>query len=356
MTATTFTRLKAITTANTPAWWKGIALVAVIAGTALAAANTPLANQIGLGALTLAIITGIIAGNTFFPRIAHHTAEGVDFSKSNLLRWGIMLYGFRITFQQVAGVGWQGVLADMLMLTLTFGLALFIGIRLLKLDRQTVILIGAGSSICGAAAILATEPVIRAQAHKVSVAVATVVVFGTLAMFLYPMAYPYLEMTAHQYGLFVGSTVHEVAQVVGAGQAVNDVAGNTAVIEKMLRVMMLAPFLLMLSLVGPVDQQTQTHGKKAERQGGITVPWFAVIFLAISGINSLHVIPTTVVDVLVGLDTVLLTMAMAALGLRTHIGAIKQAGAKPLILAALLFVFLTVGGYFVNRGLILLFA
>jgi len=173
-------------------------------------------------------------------------------------------------------------------------------------------------------------------------------------MFLYPMVYPYLEMTAHQYGLFVGSTVHEVAQVVGAGQAVNDVAGNTAVIEKMLRVMMLAPFLLALSLVGFTNQRTD--GKETERQGGITVPWFAVIFLAISGLTSFHVIPTTVVDILVGLDTVLLTMAMAALGLRTHIGAIKQAGAKPLILAALLFVFLTVGGYFVNRGLILLFA
>src|SRR5690606_39395911 len=113
--------------------------------------------------------------------------------------------------------------------------------------RETAMLIGAGSAICGAAAVMATEPVVRAQAHKVSVAVATVVVFGTAGMFLYPWLYPHLGLGEHAFGVYAGSTIHEVAQVVVAGRAVGDAAGAAAVIVKMLRVMLLAQFLLVLS-------------------------------------------------------------------------------------------------------------
>src|SRR5207248_5358443 len=102
----------------------------------------------------------------------------------------------------------------------------------LKLDRETSMLIGTGSAICGAAAVLAAEPVLRAQPHRVSVAVATVVVFGTLGMFIYPLCYPYLGLSQQTYGVFTGSTIHEVAQVVAAGRAVSDTAAAAAVIEK----------------------------------------------------------------------------------------------------------------------------
>src|SRR5690606_21506171 len=210
--------------------------------------------------------------------------------------------------------------------------------------RETAMLIGAGSAICGAAAVMATEPVVRAQAHKVSVAVATVVVFGTAGMFLYPWLYPHLGLGEHAFGVYAGSTIHEVAQVVVAGRAVSDAAGAAAVIEKMLRVMLLAPFLLVLS--SRLAPEAGNGGRT-----GIVVPWFALLFVAVAGLNSLQLLPAPAVEALVQLDTVLLAMAMAALGLRTHAGAIRKAGIRPLLLAGALFAFLLLGGYAVNAGI-----
>ena len=329
-------------------WWLGLLFVGVLAYVALQAAGLASIQHLGLSALTLAIVIGMVVGNTVFPRFATKTAPGVDFSKNKLLRAAIVLYGFRITFQQIAGIGWEGILIDVLMVTLTLVLAVQLGRRVFGLDAQSSILIGAGSAICGAAAVMATEPVVRGQAHKVSVAVATVVVFGTISMFAYPIAYPYLHLSESAYGVYAGSTIHEVAQVVAAGKSVSDAAASTAVIEKMLRVMMLAPFLLILSSYA--QSENKAHGKSR-----ITIPWFAVFFIVASAVNSLKVLPAGLTNALLQIDNVLLAMAMAALGLRTHVGAIRQAGAKPMMLATLLFVFLTVGGYAVNRLVMMMF-
>lgn len=323
----------------------GIALTASLAAAAVMLAASSPVKAVGFTALTLAILLGIAAGNSVFPALAARADAGVDFAKNVLLRAGIVLYGFRISFQQIADVGLTGVLIAALMLGMTFTLAVLAGTRLFKLDRETAMLVGAGSSICGAAAVMATGPVLKGEAHKVAAAVATVVVFGTLAMFAYPLVYPHLHLSEHAYGLFVGSTVHEVAQVVAAGKAVGDHAAETAVIEKMLRVMMLAPFLLLLSAA-------QSHRTKLGIAGRspIAVPWFAVLFIAASGINSAHILPQPWIHALMRIDTALLAMAMAALGLRTRAGAVRQAGIRPLLLAGTLFVFLTIGGYLVNVG------
>jgi uncharacterized integral membrane protein (TIGR00698 family) len=321
----------------------GLALAGLIAAAGIAIAKIPAVSHLGISALTLAIVLGIALGNTVFPRIAPFSAAGVDFAKARLLRLGIILYGFHITFQDIAHIGWAGVLIDVLVIGATFTLAVQLGTRVFGLDRQTAMLIGAGSSICGAAAVLATEPVVRGQAHKVSVAVATVVIFGTVGMFVYPLLYPYLGLSEAAYGLYAGSTIHEVAQVVVAGRAVGEHAASYAVIEKMLRVMMLAPFLVILS------SRIGDEGEAAAGKRRITIPWFAVLFIVVAGFNSLHLLPPAMVDAILTVDTVLLAMAMAALGLRTHIGAIHHAGTKPILLASILFVFLMTGGYVINR-------
>ena len=316
----------------------GLALAGGIALMAMAVGQLPWAARTGLSPLPLAILAGIVLGNTIFPRISAPAGAGVDFAKQTLLRAGIVLYGVRVTFQDIAAVGWSGVVIDAVMIGLTFGFAVLVGTRLLRLDRQSAMLIGAGSAICGAAAVLAAEPVVRAPAHKVSVAIATVVVFGTLGMLVYPLLYAHLGLTEHAYGVFTGSTVHEVAQVVAAGRAVSVGAASAALIEKMLRVMMLAPFLLLLSLGHP--------GTGSKR---IRIPWFAVLFLVVIALHSIVAVPAALTAALVWVDTLLLATAMAALGLRTHAGAIRQAGARPLLLASLLFCFLLTGGYAVNR-------
>lgn len=344
----------------------GLALCAVLAAGAMLLDRVAWLQAHGLSALTLAIMLGFVVGNTVFSKIADHCAPGVHYAKQYLLRLGIILYGFRLTFQDMGYVGIAGVLIDALVITTTFGLAIVLGIHLFKLERGTAMLIGIGSSICGAAAIMAAEPVLKARAEQVTVAVATVVVFGTVAIFVYPLLYnlnlqwQLLDATDFAYGLFAGSTIHEVAQVVAAGAAVSPTAADTAVIAKMVRVMMLAPFLIFLALYlarGNTPQEAKQRPSQA-KQGilaGMTVPWFAFIFVLVAGFNSLQLLPETMIVQIAQLDTALLAMAMAGLGLTTDIKAIRRAGLKPLMLASLLFAWLIVGGGALNYAITAVF-
>lgn len=328
----------------------GLALSLGLAGAAIWAADLPAMKSLGFSALTIAIVGGMIIGNTVYRFIAVPSHQGIAFSKQKLLRAGIILFGFKLTFQDIAAVGFSGVLIDALVLTSTFFLAFWLGRKKLGLDEQSVILIGAGSSICGAAAILATEPVLKAHAEKVAVAVATVVVFGTAAMFLWPVMFEavrHLGITEFSYGLFAGSTIHEVAQAVAAGKSVSDAAMNTAVITKMIRVMMLAPFLIALSSWIAKKHRGNTHEKT-----GISIPWFAVAFLAVAGFNSFSLLPHTLVQQIIALDNLLLAAAMGALGITTHVSAIRQAGTKPMLLASALFGWLIIGGGLINMGVL----
>src|SRR5690554_2763111 len=276
----------------------GLLLCAALSAGALMLDRVPWLQAHGLSALTLAIMLGFVVGNTVFPRLVNRCAPGVFYAKQYMLRLGIILNGFRLTFQDMGYVGLAGVLIDALVLTTTFSLAVVLGIRVFKLERGTAMLIGIGSSICGAAAIMAAEPVLKARAEQVTVAVATVVVFGTLAIFVYPllhslnMHWQLLNTTDFAYGMFVGSTIHEVAQVVAAGAAISPTAADTAVIAKMVRVMMLAPFLIGLAVyLARVKTEQVTEHAQTKAKGllaGVTVPWFAFIFVAVAGFNSLQ--------------------------------------------------------------------
>lgn len=314
---------------------------------------------VGLSSLTLAILLGMLLGNTVYPSVADRLDVGVAFAKGQILRLAIMFYGFKLTLTQVSSVGMPAIMTDALVLTSTFLLTYWLGTRWLKVDKQTTLLIGSGASICGAAAVIAAEPVVKADAHKVTIAVATVVVFGTIAMLLYPFLYylgwlqPWLN--AEQYGIYTGSTIHEVAQVVVAGNAISTDVGNTAVVTKMIRVMMLAPFLLVLSFL--LTKDSDDKGDKTsimERIQQVNIPWFAFIFIAIVLLHSWVPMSKNFESSMVMLDDVLLTMAMFALGLTTHLSAIKQAGVQPLILGAIMFAWLIIGGGVINIGMSLI--
>jgi uncharacterized integral membrane protein (TIGR00698 family) len=335
----------------------GVLLAAVLALAAIELAEVQWFQAHGISALTLAIVLGLLVGNTVYPRLAAASTCGITFSKQWLLRTGIVLYGLRLTFHDIAQVGLVGVLIDAIILSTTFALSCWMGTRVLGLDRKTAMLIGAGSSICGAAAVMAAEPVIRGRSDQVSIAVATVVVFGTLGMFLYPVMFEFavshhfFAFSQRAYGIYAGSTLHEVAQVVAAGRAVSESAADTAVITKMVRVMMLAPVLLALSAgLGRTRDSEVAEGAEcgvpATRR--VAIPWFALGFIAVIAVNSLQVLPHAWVAAGIHVDTAILAMAMAALGISTHLSAIKTAGLKPLALAAVLFVWLICGGFLVN--------
>jgi len=334
----------------------GFAVCLAIALFSMALGRFPWLQAHGMSALTLAILLGIAIGNGLpAPFSVHgiHTARGVEFSKQILLRAGIVLYGLRLTFHDVARVGWGGVAVDALVLCTTFLLALFVGVRLLKLDRATVLLIGAGSSICGAAAVMAAAPVARAKAEQVVVAVSTVVVFGTLAIFVYPLLFrlgglgPFGGAFPVHFGIYAGSTIHEVAQVVAAAGSINAQVADVAVIAKLVRVMMLAPFLFLLAAY--VARNDAAQPEQRDRKASLNVPWFAFLFMLVVALNSLVTLPVAWYGVLQNIDTILLATAMAALGLTTRVSALRQAGLKPLLLGAILFAWLIIGGAIINR-------
>ncbi len=337
----------------------GLLLCGAIAWVSSELAARPWFRDHGLSALTIAIVIGMLIGNTVYGWVQAPAAAGVGLSKQKLLRLGIILYGLRLTFQDIGGLGMSGLLIDAIVLASTFVLAQWLGQRWLGLDPRTAILVGAGSSICGAAAVLATAPVAKARPDDVAVAIATVVVFGTIGTFLYPAFYQWnldaqwMHLPESVYGIWVGSTVHEVAQVVAAGEAISKSAADMAVVAKMGRVMMLAPFLIILSAwlakrEGDSAATSATSAPKQSLWSRVSIPWFALGFIAVAGIHSLGVIPPAALAAGVQLDNVLLTMAMAALGLTTHVRAVKAAGIKPLLLALILFVWLTAGGLALN--------
>lgn len=311
----------------------------------------PALQHLGLGSLTLAILIGLLAGNLGLARFGS-IRPGIDLSRQQLLRLGVVLYGLRLTFQDIAALGPAALIIDVLMVASTLTVAWWIGERWLKLSRESALLIGAGSAICGAAAVMASSPVLKARAEHTAVAVATVVLFGTLAMLLHPLIYaalPNLFGSEQAFGVFTGSTIHEVAQVVAAGRAMDPAAADAALISKMLRVLLLAPALLILGRVGCAEAAEPGARRK------LHIPGFAVFFLLVTGLRSLGWVPESWLAPLQQLDDMMLGMAMAALGLATRLGDLRKEGPKPLLLGAGLFAFLLVGGGLINGGVQYLF-
>jgi len=335
----------------------GIIFVAIFAAAATSIAQIAFIKSIGISPLVIGIVLGIFYANTLHNHIPSAWGTGITFSGKKILRFAIVFYGFRITFQQIMDVGLSGFTVSLIMLSTTFILGTYLGIKIFKMDRDTSMLTASGASVCGAAAVLATEPVLKAEGHKTAVAVSMVVLFGTISMFLYPVLYTtiiepaagFLHMTPEEFGIYVGGTIHEVAQVVAVPASVPgapEVMANSAVIVKMTRVIMIAPMLIVLGIYLSMQAKksgTATSGVK------LVIPWFAVYFIGVAGFNSLHIVPQNIVSVINEIDTFLLTMAMTALGMGTIFSKFKGLGLAPLYTAGAMFVWLVIGGFIVTK-------
>ena len=335
----------------------GIIFVAIFAAAATYISDLSFIKALGLSPLVIGIVMGIFYANTLHNKTPDAWQSGIVFSGKKILRFAIVFYGFRITFQQIADVGMEGFLVSLIMLTSTLLLGAWIGQKIFGMDRDTSILTASGAAVCGAAAVLATEPVLKAQEHKTAVAVSMVVLFGTISMFLYPVLYTtlienatgILAMTPKEFGIYVGGTIHEVAQVVAVPASIPNVPiemANDAVIVKMTRVIMIAPMLIVLGLyLSYVAQKEGTSGGKLK----LVIPWFAVYFIAVAGFNSFHLVPQNIVDIINEIDTFLLTMAMTALGMGTIFAKFKGLGLAPLYTAGVMFLWLVIGGFIVTK-------
>lgn len=327
--------------------WHGVLLIALFSCAAFYIGSARIFTDLSLSPMIIGIILGMIYANSLRMHLPDTWVPGIQFCSKKVLRLGIILYGFRLTFQDVVAVGTAGIVIDVIVVTVTIIGGYWLG-RLLRMDRDIALLTSIGSGICGAAAVLGAEATLRTKPYKTAVAVATVVIFGTLSMFLYPIAYRagILSLDPVQMGLFGGSTLHEVAHAVGAGNAMGGEIANITVIVKMIRVMLLVPVLLVLALwVASRKSAATAEGGEVAGKSKIAVPWFALGFLAVIAFNSFDLLPVAVVDVINYIDTFLLTMAMAALGAETSVDKFKKAGAKPFVLAFLIYIWLLVGGW-----------
>lgn len=327
--------------------WHGVLLIALFSCAAFYIGSARIFTDLSLSPMIIGIILGMIYANSLRMHLPDTWVPGIQFCSKKVLRLGIILYGFRLTFQDVVAVGTAGIVIDVIVVTVTIIGGYWLG-RLLRMDRDIALLTSIGSGICGAAAVLGAEATLRTKPYKTAVAVATVVIFGTLSMFLYPIAYRagILSLDPVQMGLFGGSTLHEVAHAVGAGNAMGGEIANITVIVKMIRVMLLVPVLLVLALwVASRKSAATAEGGEVAGKSKIAVPWFALGFLAVIAFNSFDLLPAAVVDVINYIDTFLLTMAMAALGAETSVDKFKKAGAKPFVLAFLIYIWLLVGGW-----------
>lgn len=318
----------------------------IITGLTLFASNISKLDffkDLGLSLLIISILIGMILTNIFKIKFPSSFDSAIGFCTKELLRLAIIFYGFRLTFSEILDIGLAGVLVSFLVVFTTFVLGYIIGTRFLKLDREITILTSAGSAICGAAAVLATEAALKNKAYKSAIAVSTVVLFGTIAMFLYPYMIKagLVSLNEEQTALYIGGTLHEVAHVVAAANSFeNEIIENNAVVVKMLRVMLLAPFLIVISMF------LISKDNKTKEKSKLMIPWFAVFFIFVAIFNSFAFVPENIVLKINEFDTFLLAMAMMALGIKTDLKAVKQTGFKPILLAFILFIWLVLSGFF----------
>ena len=341
----------------------GVLLIALFSCSAFYIAEFQFVKQMSFSPLIVGIILGMLYANSLRNHLPETWVPGILFCTKQVLRAGIVLYGFKLTFQSVIAIGLPAILIDMVIVVLTILIGVWVG-RLMKMDKDLALLTATGSAICGAAAVLGAEPVVKCEGYKTAIAVSTVVIFGTLSMFLYPILYRAGVLDGlgdTGVAIYTGSTLHEVAHVAGAGNAMDPtdslgIAG-TATITKMIRVMMLAPVLVIMSFALAGRRRKEGAAAAGQEKSRITIPWFAFGFIGVICLNSLlqHLCGVASVreiplnGAIEYIDTFLLTMAMTALGTETSIDKFRQAGAKPFLLAGLLYVWLLVGGYYVTK-------
>lgn len=312
----------------------GFLLAGAVAAGAFALRWLPVPAIATISPLMLAILLGMIVRNTIgTPDSAH---PGLAACLRRPLRFGIVLLGLQLTLAQVLEVGGIGLLILIAAVAGTYLFTVAVG-RALGVDAKLAQLIGVGTSICGASAVIAANTVVRDRDGGVPYALAVVTLYGTIAMFSYPVLMHAFGLTPHAYGLWVGASVHEVAQVVAAGFAGGEDAGAFGTITKLTRVLLLAPMVLLLGW----------HAARVARAAGgdeiharPPTPWFVFGFLAMVGVASTGVVPAEARPGIVLTTQAILAFALAAVGLETDFRRIAARGWRALLLGGLATLFI----------------
>ena len=312
--------------------WHGMLLACVIA---IAAAFV--SENRGGPTLLYALLIGMALNSI---AMEGNAKAGVNFAARRVLRFGVALLGARITLAQITAVGWHNglLVVGAVIATIVFGTLMA---RAFGRSRRFGVLTGGATAICGASAAIAIATVLPRNENserELVFTVAGVTALSTVAMILYPPAAAWLDLDAHATGVFLGGTIHDVAQVVGAGYSVSPEAGDAAVLTKMLRVAMLLPVVVVLTLI--VRHRFGTEG--AGRNDPLLPP-FLIVFVLLVAAGSAGLVPAAAANAMNDVARACLVIAIAAVGLKTSplemkkVGgrAIALLGAEALFLAAL---------------------
>ena len=310
-------------------WWPGLVLSGVIA-----IASAFIAEHRGGPTLLYALLLGMALNPV---AVEGKAKAGIDFAARRILRFGVALLGARITVDQIGGLGWYngGLMVAGVVLTIVLGWGMS---RMLGLSRRIGVLTGGATAICGASAAIAISAVLphdEKSERELIFTIAGVTVLSTIAMILYPVIVGVTGLNAGQAGIFLGGTIHDVAQVVGAGYSISPEVGDYAVLTKMLRVALLLPVVMALSLI------VRHRFQRAETRGGDSLlPFFLLAFLVFVVVGSVGWIPKPVGAVLNEVSRACLVIAIAAVGLKTSLLEMKKVGARAIILLGVETVFL----------------
>lgn len=253
---------------------------------------------------------------------------GIDFTAREILRVGVALLGMRITFSQIAALGWHPVLLVLLSVVVTIGVAMLVA-RAMGFQTLFGLLTGGATAICGASAALALSAALPAHPAKEKATLFTVIgvsALSTLAMILYPMIVNALHLSPSEAGVFLGATIHDVAQVVGAGYGMSQETGDTATVVKLMRIAMLLPVIAAAALV------TRARGAQDGGQRPPLLPWFALGFVLLAAINSTGWVPALAQSAANELSRWCLVIAISALGMKTQLKELATVGIKPIVL------------------------
>lgn len=298
---------------------RGLA-VAVAIGAAAFAAGTraPL-----IGAPVLAVLAGLLLSRRARPS----WTPGLRLARERLLQTAVVLLGAQLSLGQVASVGVSSLPVLLGTLAVCLLLAAVVG-RRLGVARDLRTLIGVGTAICGASAIAAVSPVIRARGNDIAYALSTIFLFNVAAVLLFPPIGHLFGLDQQAFGLFAGTAVNDTSSVVAAATSYGHAAADHAVVVKLTRTLMIVPICFVLAAVART-------GRRRVRD---LVPWFLVGFLAVAGLHSAGLVPPVAEGSLRALAVLLISVALAAIGLSTDVREMRRAGLRPLGLGFVLWV------------------
>ena len=301
----------------------GLLLCAVVtvAAYGLAQAEAVLFGRAWLESLVLAILLGTTL-RTLVPLSSRWDA-GIHFSAKILLELAVLLLGATVSASALLANGWKLLSGIAGVVVLAIGCSYAIG-RLSGLPAKLALLIACGNSICGNSAIAAVAPVIDADGQDVAASISFTAVLGVIVVLLLPLAMPLLSLSASQYGVFAGLTVYAVPQVLAATSAVSLTSVHVGTLVKLVRVLMLGPVVLLLSLFGP----QAAHAPRQKLRLSALLPWFIAGFLVLMALRSADLLPHALLHPAELGSSVLTVMSMAALGLGVDARSVLRAGGR----------------------------